>query len=129
MSMSKEQYKAALKNSAKKKARKSKYNNKITRVGDLIFHSKKEADHFIYLKSLLDAGKISDLILQPTFDIAQSVYLDGRKCSVRKYKADFSYIDSDGNLIVEDVKGFKTAMYKLKRHLVKEIHGIEVVEI
>jgi len=31
--------------------------------------------------------------------------------------------------VVEDVKGFKTEMYKLKRHLVKEIHGIEVVEI
>ena len=48
--------------------------------------------------------------------------LDGKKKRIRKYKADFSYI-------VEDVKGFKTELYKLKRHLFKAIHDIEVIEI
>lgn len=114
---------------ATRKKSKSKYKNKKVIIDGIKFDSIKEGQRYRILKSKLQAGKISNLVLQPTFNIAKSVYLDGRKRAVRKYKADFSYTDSAGNYIVEDVKGMKTPLYLLKRHLVKEIHDIEVVEI
>lgn len=127
MSTAKEQYKAALKKSAKKK--KSKYRNIPTEVHGIKFDSKKEADHYLFLKSELDAGRISNLVLQPSFEIAAAVYIGGKKHQVRKYIADFSYTNAAGDYVVEDVKGFKTDIYKLKKHLVMERHGIEVIEI
>lgn len=123
----KKQYKSALNQSAKKK--KSKYRNVKTEVHGLIFDSKKEAAHYLFLKSELDAGRISNLVLQPSFEIAAAVYIGGKKHRARKYKADFSYTNSAGEYVVEDVKGFKTDIYKLKKHLVMERHGIEVIEI
>lgn len=109
--------------------KKSKYKNVPIVIDGIKFASKKEGRHYLRLKTLLAAGKISDLKLQPKFDIAQSVILDGRKKAIRKYIADFSYFDENGDFIVVDVKGFKTEIYKLKRHLVKELHGIEVTEV
>ena len=111
------------------KPKKSKYKNKLVIIDGIKFASIKEGQYYRKLKRLLAAGKISDLRLQPSFVIAKSVYLDGKKKAARKYKADFSYIDEHGEYIVVDVKGFRTEMYKLKRHLVKELHNIEVVEV
>lgn len=113
---------------AKRKKSKSKYKNTKVVIDGIKFDSIKESKRYIVLKGLQEAGEISDLKLQPSFNIAKSVYLDGRKRAIRKYKADFSYINADGDYIVEDVKGFKTPLYLLKRHLVKEIHNIEVTE-
>lgn len=109
--------------------KRTKYSNVKVVIDGIKFDSKKEGAHYYKLKDLQDAGKITNLTLQPKFDIAASVILDGRRRAIRKYIADFSYIDDAGKLVVEDVKGYKTELYKLKRHLVKEIHGIEVVEI
>lgn len=107
----------------------NKYKNVKTVVDGIKFDSKKEAARYLYLKDQLASGNITDLQLQPKFDIAASVYLDGTKRRVRYYIADFAYTDKNGQRVVEDVKGMKTAMYKLKRHLVKERHEIEVIEV
>lgn len=109
--------------------KKSKYKNVPVIIDGIKFQSKKEGAHYRKLKALLEAGKISNLKLQPKFNIAASVMLDGKKKAIRKYTADFSYIDEHGEYVVVDVKGFRTEMYKLKRHLVKELHDIEVTEI
>ena len=109
--------------------KRTKYSNVKVIIDGIKFDSKKEGAHYYKLKALQAAGKITNLTLQPKFDIAASVILDGTKRRVRYYIADFSYIDDAGKLVVEDVKGYKTELYKLKRHLVKERHGIEVVEI
>ena len=47
-----------------------------------------------------------------------------------RYKADFTYFDDrqGGEFVVEGVKGFRTEGYKIKRHLMKAVHGIEVLE-
>jgi len=47
-----------------------------------------------------------------------------------RYKADFTYFDDTkgGAFVVEDTKGFRTEGYKLKRHMMKAVHGIEVLE-
>lgn len=108
---------------------KSKYKNVKFVIDNITFDSKKEGARYEYLKSLAQKGVIKELKLQPSFTIAQSVMLDGIKKRARKYKADFSYINLAGEYVVEDVKGMKTDMYKLKRHLVKALHNIEVIEI
>jgi hypothetical protein len=44
------------------------------------------------------------------------------------YRADFTY-EADGKLVVEDAKGFRTEMYKLKKKWVKAEYGIDIREV
>ena len=99
-----------------------KYKNVKSKVDGYTFDSKKEASRFIELKLMLRAKMISRLVLQPKFPVK----VNGQK--ICTYIADFMY-EREGKRIVEDVKGFKTDVYKLKKKLVKATHGIEVVEI
>lgn len=48
-----------------------------------------------------------------------------RECS---YRADFEYTE-DGETIVEDVKGFKTKEYIIKRKLLLWRYGIKIREV
>lgn len=48
-----------------------------------------------------------------------------RECA---YYADFVYFEN-GERIVEDVKGVRTEAYKIKRKLMRWIHGIEIREV
>lgn len=79
------------------------------------------------LKRQEEEGMIADLQLQVSFEIAPSVMLYGRKRPARKYVADFVYT-KNGQQIVEDVKGVKTHIYTLKRHLMMSVHGIQICE-
>lgn len=93
-----------------------KYNNSKTVVDGITFDSKKEAKRYTVLKSLQDDGYIKDLKLQVPFELLPKG--NGER-SVR-YIADFTYYDVEKNInVVEDVKGFKTDVYKLKRKLFK----------
>ena len=99
----------------------SKYRAIKTIVDDITFDSKKEARRYIQLKLMVRSGNISNLKLQPRFDLI----VNGCKCGF--YKADFEYIEN-GKRVIEDVKGMKTPMYNLKKKLVKAIHGIDIFE-
>jgi hypothetical protein len=101
-------------------SRESKYGNRKTEIDGFVFASKREADRYSELKLLARAGEISELELQPAFDLT----VNGWNCG--KYIADFRYVDKDGAAVVEDAKGVRTAVYSLKRKLVKAIYGIEV---
>lgn len=103
-------------------ARLGKYHNVKTRVDGRLFASKREAARYRELKLLLRAGEISDLVCQPAF----SCDVDG--VHVCTYIADFSYVDK-GAHIVEDVKGVRTALYSLKKKLVKMCCGVDVKEM
>lgn len=99
--------------------RKNKYNNKKVTIKDLIFDSKKESYRFMQLKVLEMSGKITELKLQPQY-ILQNGFTDnfGKKHRSIEYRADFEYHNTEENLtIVEDVKGMKTDIYKLKKKL------------
>lgn len=72
--------------------------------------------YYIYLKSLLAKGEISNLILQPGFILQKGYMYKGEKIRDVKYKADFQYTKY-GETYIIDVKGFKTPEYKLKRKL------------
>ena len=102
--------------------KRNKYGAKPTTVNGIRFHSKRESEHYLKLRRELLGGKISDLELQPSYQIA----VNGMKiCS---YIADFRY-NRDGVSIVEDVKGMDTSTSKLKRKLVKALYGVDVVII
>lgn len=92
-----------------------KYKAQRTEVDGIKFASKKEAARYKELKLLLEAGDIADLKLQPKFPIE----LEGQKiCS---YIADFEYTE-DGERIIEDVKGYQTPIFKLKKKLFHAVY-------
>lgn len=111
-----------------KASREPKYKNHKCEHGGVKFDSKRELARWLKLKVMERAGTISDLQRQQPFILAESVTLDGRKRPAIKYIADFTYQDGFG-YVVEDAKGFKTPEYKIKRHLMKLVHGIEVREV
>ena len=89
-------------------------------------HSAMEAARCDELHVLQVGGLIRDLEAhpQPRFD------LDVNGVHVTRYLADFSYVDVEtGEKRVEDVKGFATAEYKLKKALMLAVHGVEVQEV
>lgn len=101
-------------------AKPSKHHNVKTKVADIRFDSALEAKRYGQLKLLEGSGAIHDLKLQPQF-VLQEGYKDSRGFTVRgiKYVADFSYM-LDGQLVVEDVKGQKTQVFKLKEKLFRQ---------
>ena len=102
----------------------SKFGNKKTQVMGILFASKKEAERYLELKALQDAGWIKNLQLQERFLLIAAT--PGEKaCS---YVADFSYY-CQGEKIVEDVKGVKTPVYRIKKKLMLEKFGIKIKEI
>ena len=96
--------------------RMNKYRNKKTVVDGITFDSKKESHRFSELRIMQMGGYISGLILQPTFEIIPQIKWNGKTLRKRLYIADFLY-KQNGITIVEDVKGFRTQVYKLKRQL------------
>lgn len=108
--------------------KRAKYRNVKTEVDGLKFDSKKEAKRWVELKQLRDAGRISNLMRQVTFQLVPQVVLDGRKQQPVKYVADFQY-QVGNQIVVEDVKGFKTPEYRMKRKMMKAFLGIEVEEV
>lgn len=102
--------------------RRSKYGNTPTKVGPITFHSKKEAKRYGDLILLQRAGVITDLKLQVKFPLIVSETL------ITTYIADFTYFDAKGEKVVEDVKGYATEVYNLKRKLMKAIHNITIME-
>ena len=100
----------------------TKYNAKKTEVDGITFDSKIEAMRFTQLRLLERAGEISDLVLQPEFQILRGWISPetGEKVRSRFYIGDFQYLDVNSQqLIVEDVKGMETTEFRLKWDLVK----------
>jgi hypothetical protein len=89
----------------------SKMKNIRTEVMGHKFHSKTEAGRFIELHDKYQKGLIFDLELQPRF----AIVVNGKH--ICYYIADFLYKDKKNQIIVEDVKGRKTDVYKLKAKL------------
>lgn len=115
--------------------RSNKYGAKRIRVNGHTFDSKREADRYKILKAMQMAREISELELQPQFPfmiggkpvlMRSKGFPNGRRV---KYVADFRYKDADGNTVIEDVKGYATDVYKLKKAVVEAIYGIKVVEV
>ena len=109
----------------------SKYKAKKTVIDGQKFDSRKEAARYQELCFLEKQGIIRNLQRQVKFVLIPSQRgKDGkvveRECS---YYADFVYTLKNGEKIVEDVKGMKTEVYKLKRKMMRYFHGIEITEV
>lgn len=104
--------------------RPNKYGNQFTIVDGIRFDSKAEAKRWGELRLLERANQISDLERQYRFKLAIGDQL------IATYVADFRYFDRvKSEWVVEDVKGVRTAEFKIKAKLMKALHRVEVVEV
>ena len=94
----------------------SKYRNSITTIKGIKFDSKRESLRYLELLTLEKAGKIKDLKLQEAFELQPAFSKAGKRYRAIYYYSDFSY-NQDNKYIVEDVKGFKTAVFQLKQKM------------
>jgi hypothetical protein len=125
-------------NSSKRPATKSasptkrlKYGNKPTVIGAEKFRSKREAARWQALLWLATAGRVAGLSREVPFVLAPGVKIEGEKRArpALRYVADFVYSDvATGRIVVEDCKGASTDVYRLKKHLMKTVHGVDVLE-
>ena len=111
--------------------------HKKTEVDGIIFDSQTEAEYYEYLKAEKKAGRIKSFTMQDEFIIQEKFLLiNGERinssvkgfsklqkanpgCTVQaiKYRADFMVHYKDGSVRVIDVKGQKTADFKIKEKM------------
>ena len=102
----------------------NKYGAQKTVVDGITFASKAEARRYMDLRLLERGREISELKTQVRYDFI----LNG--INIGFYKADFTYVDcASRKTIVEDVKGMATPVYRLKKKLMRAMHGITIQEI
>lgn len=102
----------------------SKYFNRKVVIDGIQFDSKAEAERYLVLKSL---PVVKELELQKKFEVIPKQ--KGERAAV--YIVDFYYYDTTkGCYVAEDVKGFSTDVYILKRKLFKQRYPhIEFIEV
>lgn len=106
----------------------SKYGARKAVVDGITFDSQAEARRWSSLRLLERAGKIRDLRRQVPYELAPGVLLAGakRKKPAIRFIADFVY-QSGAATIVEDVKGVVLPVFRMKLHLMKTVHNIDVL--
>lgn len=109
----------------------SKYRSKKIIIDGISFDSKREGNRYVELKLLERAGKIKDLELQHQYELQPSFKKNGKTIRAITYVADFTYFDLERmRIVVEDVKGFKTDVYMLKRKLFEyKFPELTIVEV
>lgn len=103
-----------------------KYNNKKINYDGYVFDSTIEYKRYIYLKDKENNGYITDLSVHPKY-----ILLEGKE-GIRNitYTADFKYTNTTTDIeVVEDVKGIKTDVYKLKKKMMKLLKNIDIKEV
>ena len=103
-------------------SRKHKYNAKPVYVDGVRFDSKAELRRWRTLQLLERAGHISKLQRQ----VAYPLCVKGVKLGT--YRADHVYVEH-GEVVVEDVKGFKTPLYRWKKKHMAAQYNIEIREV
>ena len=110
-----------------------KYRNRKTQIENIVFDSQKEAQRYCELKLLEKKGEISQLQRQVPFElIPAEVGAEKKKLRSIIYLADFVYLtEKDGvsQKHIEDVKGVKTAVYRLKKRLMWHLYRISIEEV
>jgi hypothetical protein len=99
-----------------RRKRTNKYRNRKTLIKGILFDSEREGLRYLELLSREKAGEIHDLKLQEAFEIQPAFKKDGKRYRAIYYISDFSYTEN-GRRVIEDVKGFKTAVFQLKRKM------------
>jgi hypothetical protein len=103
---------------------KSKYHAIKTEVDGFVFASRREANRYSELKLMEYAGEIKNLELQPKYPCLVNGVL------VCTYIADFRYTATKrGNQVVEDAKGVKTPLYRVKKKLTEALYNVLIIEV
>jgi len=98
---------------------KHKFKAKPTETDGIKFSSKKEAKRYNNLKMLKNIGEVLFFLRQVPFHLPGGV----------KYVCDFLIFWTNGQVTIEDVKGFKTESYKAKKKMVEAIYPITILEV
>lgn len=99
----------------------NKYKNTKIVVDNIRFESNLEATRYRQLKLLQRAKQISNLRLQVPFLLQEGFKKNGKTHRKIEYIADFKYIEN-GKIIVEDVKGIQTDVFKLKHKIFEKVY-------
>lgn len=103
----------------------AKYRNKRVKVDNITFDSKAEAARYGHLRMLERAGHIEALKIHPAYDLH-----DRTGAKVGRYISDFEYwCKQRGCLVVEDVKGVRTAVYRMKKRHFESEYRTRIEEI
>lgn len=110
-----------------------KYHAQPTEVDGIKFPSKAEAAQYEKLKLLHQAGDVAWFCRQPRFVLPGGVeyVADFIVCYVVLTVSD-DYgkpVMQDLHIEIQDVKGFKTPEYRLKKKQVEAIYGVKIVEL
>ena len=108
--------------------RRNKYGAKPQVYYGVRFASIREMKRWIALQDRESKGEISDLQRQIPYVLALSVRIDGEKRArpALRFTADFRYVER-GKTVVEDSKGKPDTAFRIRQHLMKSVHGIDVV--
>lgn len=121
----------------KRKKSEGKIAHKKTTIDNIKFDSKMEADYYVYLKAEKKAGRVKNFKLQPEFVLQERfVIIEGKTISdsnkdfdklrkkhkapihrAIKYISDFLVVYADDSVKTIDVKGLKTADFKIKEKM------------
>ena len=113
----------------------NKYHAKKINIQGETFDSMAEARRWRDLQWLQRGGVIRGLQRQVKYILIPNQYAEDGKLVERSvtYIADFVYQDENGQLVVEDVKGYKKGpaynVFAIKRKLMLQVFGIHVREV
>ncbi len=108
---------------ASQERKRHKYGARPVVIDGIRFDSTAEGTRYWELRRLERAGEITALELQPVYPlVVQGVRIGA-------YVGDFRYRDAASRIVVEDVKGIRTAMYRWKKKHVKAQYGIDIREV
>lgn len=99
-----------------------KFHAKKCEIDGFKFPSLAQGRRYNELKLLVRAGAITDLELEPRYPLT----VDGMK--IGTYVGDFRYSAPGEGRVLEDVKGVRTPVYRLKKKLVKALYHIDILE-
>lgn len=106
----------------------NKYHAKKVELDGMVFDSMKEAARWRELVLEQRAGVIKDLRRQVKYELIPPHTGRIRNERACNYIADFVYA-KDGYVVVEDAKGVRTEVYKIKRKLMRDRYNIEIREV
>jgi hypothetical protein len=107
---------------AAKSAKGTKYGNKWVQCDGHNFQSGLERDRYLELKYMLQQGLIASFTRQKLYKFIINGVL------ITTWRADFVVKTNEGGTRVEDVKGYITDEYLIKKRLMKACYGIEIYE-
>jgi len=104
----------------------NKYGNKRTQYNGRWYASKKEAEH----AATLDMQRLATDSSQKVVGVIPQyrIPLEIKGIKIGTYVADFLVSFADGHQEIQDVKGMRTTIYKLKKKIFEAQYGEKIIE-